>query len=192
MHVYIYTYIHTRARNSIKNLSVYAGYENIAFQKPATQSSTYSHSANPVASKAVDGNTNGIFNIASTTHTNDDNEAWWEVDLIHQSEISLVTLYNRIDCCKERLTNFQVQLFDNAHSIIRKVSQGSTVQNRYDFTFPEKTIARYVRVQLLGKNYLSLAEVEVFGVVLGGKSCYILVCTYVYIHTSYIHTYIQV
>ena len=173
---YTYTYIHTLARAipyvEVKNLSVYAGYENIAFQKPATQSSTYSHSANPVASKAVDGNTNGIFNIASTTHTNDDKKAWWEVDLGHQSEISFVTLYNRIDCCKERLTNFQVRLFDYAHSISQKVSQRSTVQNRYDFKFPEKTIARYVRVQLLGKNYLSLAEVEVFGRVLGGKSYY--------------------
>ena len=176
----------------VENLSVYAGYENIAFQKPATQSSTYSHSANPVANKAVDGNTNGIFNIASTTHTNDDKKAWWEVDLGHQSEISLVSLYNRIDCCKERLTNFQVQLFGNAHSISRKVSQGSTVQNRYDFKFPEKTIARYVRVQLLGKNYLSLAEVEVFGRVLGGKSYYyyvrVCVCARVYIYI-YIHTH---
>ena len=142
---------------------------NLALRKTAVQSST---GFNGVASRAVDGNYDGRYSSQSVTHTNNDKQAWWEVDLGHQSYISLISLYNRIDCCKERLTKFEVRLFGNAHSFSRKVSQGPNVQNRYDFKFPEKTIARYVRVQLLGKNYLSLAEVEVFGRVLGGKRYY--------------------
>ena len=53
--------------------------------------------------------------------------------------------------------------------LIKKVFQGATVKDRYDFDFPKGTVDRYVRVQLLGQNALSLVEVEVYGTLLGGK-----------------------
>ena len=139
---------------------------NLALSKPAAQSSS---THNTVAALAVDGNTDGIFNSRSVTHTNSNPKEWWEVDLGHQSEITSVSLYNRVDCCQDRLTNFEVQLFDYAHSFVTKAFQGSNVKTQYDFDFPEGTVARHVRVQLLGQNVLSLAEVEVYGTPLGGK-----------------------
>jgi hypothetical protein len=45
--------------------------------KPATQSSTYTYSIPVVAGYAVDGNTDGKFLDGSTTHTNDEQGAWW-------------------------------------------------------------------------------------------------------------------
>jgi hypothetical protein len=53
---------------------------NVALNKTATQSST--HSSGAAASRAVDGNTDGVFANGSVTHTNSDANAWWHVDLV--------------------------------------------------------------------------------------------------------------
>ena len=140
----------------------------MAFHRTATQSSTYSNAAGPaVASRAVDGNSDGRY--SSVTHTAIELKPWWEVDLGHESKITSISLFNRIDCCQERLANFIVQLSDYAHLPVKTVSQGSNFRIRYDFGFSPGTVARYVRVQLLRQNFLSLAEVEVYGTILGGK-----------------------
>lgn len=129
---------------------------NLAQGKPATQSST---AYGGVASRAVDGNGDGYWNNGSVTHTNNEAQAWWQVDLQSVQAIGDVVLYNRRDCCLERLSNFKV-----------RVSNDQT--NWTDYNIPEavpayKTIAigqsaRYVRVQLNGTNFLSLAEVMIF------------------------------
>jgi hypothetical protein len=41
-----------------------------------------------VAGYAVDGNTDGEFLNKSTTHTNDEQGAWWQVDLGSRKKIS--------------------------------------------------------------------------------------------------------
>jgi hypothetical protein len=63
------------------NLVVGVGDINLALGKPATESSTYTYSIPVAASYAVDGNTDGKFLDGSTTHTNDEQGAWWQVDL---------------------------------------------------------------------------------------------------------------
>lgn len=47
-----------------------------------------------------------IFSNRSVTHTNIEAKAWWQVDLGAIHEIGQVILYNRTDCCSERLANF--------------------------------------------------------------------------------------
>ncbi|VVM22410.1 hypothetical protein BSPWISOXPB_4753 [uncultured Gammaproteobacteria bacterium] len=64
-------------------IAVGIGDINLALGKPATQSSTYlySYGIHAVASYAVDGNTDGKFSNRSTTHTQYEQGAWWQVDL---------------------------------------------------------------------------------------------------------------
>ena len=138
------------------------GHRNVAIGKPTSQSSTYRHSANPIASKAVDGNTNGIFTARTTTHTNRDNKAWWKVDLQQEYAITAVMLYNRIDCCKDRLQYFDVILFDGKGNVAKKISHGKGVRDVFPFKIVPPINARYVMVQLRTRNYLQLAEVQVF------------------------------
>jgi hypothetical protein len=87
------------------------------------------------------------------------------VDLGGEYAIGRVVVWNRNDTAKERLSNFRVMLKDGA---------GSTVFTRDLFTgggYPDSSVSvavggvagRVVRVQLLGTDYLNLAEVEVFG-----------------------------
>ena len=82
---------------------------NLALNKTATQSSTITgNGGNPVAGSAVDGNTDGNFNNGSVSHTNADANAWWQVDLGSSATISSITIWNRTDCCSDRLSDYWV------------------------------------------------------------------------------------
>ena len=134
----------------------------MALQKSATQSRTYSGA---VAALAVDGKRDNSSTLVARTKWS--SQSWWEVDLEYSSNITSVSLYNHV---KSPLTNFLVQLFDYKRWPVRNVTQieNRTANVNYDFDFPEGTVARYVRVQLMEEGELLLEEVEVYGTHLPG------------------------
>jgi hypothetical protein len=83
---------------------------NVAQGKAATQSSLLSAAGR--ASNAVDGNTNGDFMAGSVTHTDQELNAWWQVDLGTSATISSVEIWNRTDGAAERLTDYWVFVSD--------------------------------------------------------------------------------
>ena len=146
---------------------------NLAQGKTATQSSTLSGYSTDGPSSAVDGNTDGNFFDGSVTHTNDDANAWWQVDLGSSQWVSTINIYGRTDCCSDRLSDYWVFVSDQP---FLATDTPATLQNRagtwnnHQTTYPNPSTAitvgaegRYVRVQLSGTNYLSLAEVQVWG-----------------------------
>jgi RHS repeat-associated protein len=146
---------------------------NLAQGKTATQSSTLSGYSTDGPGSAVDGNTDGNFFDGSVTHTNYDANAWWQVDLGSSQWVSAINIWNRTDCCSDRLTDYWVFVSDQPFS---PSDTPATLQNRagtwnnHQTTYPNPSTAitvgaegRYVRVQLSGTNYLSLAEVQVWG-----------------------------
>jgi hypothetical protein len=150
-----------------------AGGTNLARNKTAAQSSTY---PNFPASLAVDGNTDGNGGNGSVTVTNSGSEMnpWWQVDLGASYTLSSIAIWNRTDCCGSRLSDYWVFVSDNP---FQPGDTPATLQNRAATWNSHQTAApnpftvvaatgvqgRYVRVQLGGANYLSLAEVQVFG-----------------------------
>jgi len=142
---------------------------NWALSGTATQSSTLSPA---VAGRAIDNNTDGNWANNSITHTYADAEAWWHVDLGSVRSIASIQLWNRTDCCSNRLSNFYVFVSDvpfTSTSVSATIAQ-SGVSNYFtsgEGGYPTtKTIGRtgrYVRVQLAATDYLSLAEVKVWG-----------------------------
>lgn len=144
---------------------------NLAQGKVATQASTYSTAA---ASRAVDGNTNGVYSGNSVSHTNSAApQDWWQVDLGSTNRIDVVQLWNRTDCCADRLKDFYVlvsptdmtgktltQLLSDSNVIQRKVAVSNIAPV---IGIPVNARGRFVRVQLSGQNFLQLAEVQVFG-----------------------------
>lgn len=143
---------------------------NLALGRAAGQSTTMGAAA---AGRAVDGNLNGSFGAGSVTHTNGDARPWWQVDLGAPRRVDLVQLWNRSDCCTERLNNFVVYLSASdmsGRSLDQLNADASVLRREVGATnlvptigVPLNGIGRYVRVQLLGTNALSLAEVQVFG-----------------------------
>lgn len=148
-----------------------SGTVNHALGKSTSQSST---DFGGLSSFAVDGNTDGNFGSTSTTHTALESEASWTVDMGEVVDITSINIYNRTDCCSNRLQNYHVFVSDNPFtgtSVAESQSQLGVTEffeateagSPTTITPGSALTGRYVRVQLAGTNPLSLAEVEVLG-----------------------------
>jgi type IV pilus assembly protein PilY1 len=78
---------------------------NVAQGKTTSQSSS---AYGGVSSRAVDGNTDGTYNNNSVTHTTSGLQPWWQVDLGASEQIRRIRIFNRTDCCEDRLQNFYI------------------------------------------------------------------------------------
>ena len=135
---------------------------NLASGKPASQSSTY---ASADASRAVDGNTDGNWFNGSVSHTNNDAGAWWQVDLGNgqavEYPIESVSIWNRTDAAPERLANYVVKVYDKNDVLTWTSPTQAEIAGLPTMVAVGQT-GRTLRIQLLGTNYLGLAEVEVW------------------------------
>ncbi len=155
--------------NCIGTISDQATTTNIALGKTASQIAT---NEGGVASRAIDGNTDGDMNNESVTLTNSRDNAWWEIDLGNEHDIYQINIFNRTDCCTSRLSDFYLLVADVPFSstVLADVLGQTGVKSYYvaDRPSPKLTIGlnhtgRYVRIQLNKKAALSLAEVEIIG-----------------------------
>uniref|UniRef100_A0A669F4W5 C-type lectin domain-containing protein n=1 Tax=Oreochromis niloticus TaxID=8128 RepID=A0A669F4W5_ORENI len=83
---------------------------NVALKKPTVQSST---SSPHFSSKAVDGYKNGSFYGAGFSHTLEETNPWWRVDLLAVYKVNAVTIINRQDCCSERILGVEIRIGDS-------------------------------------------------------------------------------
>lgn len=82
---------------------------NVALRGKAAQSSRYEHIFSS-ASNAIDGYPESHFHIGSCTHTNEDRNPWWKVDLLQPYVITSITITNRGDCCGDRIQGLQIRV----------------------------------------------------------------------------------
>ena len=80
--------------------------ENIALQRNAVHSSLCCSGA---ASRAVDGNFDGLWEHASCTHTAVQTDPWWRVDLGSSKLVSEVFIVNRV-VLEKRLNNAELRV----------------------------------------------------------------------------------
>jgi hypothetical protein len=159
-------------------------YANVALGKPATQSTT---AFGGDASRATDGNTDGVFSRSNSVTHNDPNipgPVFLEVDLQSDFRINEISMTNRWDCCMDRLGNFHLSVWDNGSEVWGQDylvgAPGSGISAKgvfsvYDDAGGFFTSGDRVRVELIGgrnnaaggignDHVLSLAELQVFGV----------------------------
>ncbi|XP_066265973.1 uncharacterized protein [Branchiostoma lanceolatum] len=131
---------------------------NVALGKTAFQTSTVQP-----ASFAVDGNTN---TYPPCTHTTQEaNPSWW-VDLGQSYLIDRVAIFNRQDCCSRRLNPFNIHIGDSDRVSTNPKCGGD---HQIDLNQPMIQVeckgmrGRYVGVRLPSSyQILSLCEVQVF------------------------------
>jgi hypothetical protein len=147
---------------------------HLAMGNQTLQSSTLNGYASAGSQSAADGNIDGNFLHGSTTHTNREANAWWQVDLGETRDLDAIVIWNRTDCCSERLTDYWVFVSDapfDAGDTPATLQRRSGIWSSHQTSAPnpstrlklDGTEGRYVRVQLSGTGSLSLAEVQVFG-----------------------------
>lgn len=118
----------------------------------ATQSSTrYGGSA----SRAIDGRSGQHYSAhLSCTHTKKESQPWWKVNFDKEHAINKVEVWNRSDCCSDRLTGAQVRV-------------GSQLCGTLDASKDKQTVScggargRFVEIKKASKSALTLCEVNV-------------------------------
>ncbi|WP_416885187.1 PilC/PilY family type IV pilus protein [Marinospirillum sp.] len=167
---------------------------NVAPDGTASQSSTGTYwegatfgNVRGDAWKAIDGNRNGVFGQGSVTHTDSTGNQfeWWHLDLGDFYDISRIEIFNRTDCCGNRLRNVHVMVSSEPFTLDRteaalnsnialsnsngwKGQVGASPGSNITFN-NVNTVGRYLLIQKAGPSlndsvYIQLAEVEVYGV----------------------------
>jgi hypothetical protein len=128
-----------------------------------------------VASRAIDKNTNGLWDKNSVTHTQDEVDPWLELNLGSKKYIMYsMKIWNRTDeCCWNRLQGFYVMT--SPGDITENSTKGDMdvkVFGPYSFEKGQKYMdiefkdayARNIRIFIPGqKKILSIAEIELSG-----------------------------
>jgi hypothetical protein len=115
------------------------------------------------------GGCDGVKNGRWGFHTEDEPNPWWQVDLGRPTALDRVVLYNRCDGCAARNNRIMVLLSDDAKTFRQAYQHDGTTFLGYADKKPlsvplQGAAARYVRLQLPGKSYFHLDEVEVYAV----------------------------
>nr|XP_015209595.1 PREDICTED: uncharacterized protein LOC102686556 isoform X1 [Lepisosteus oculatus] len=144
----------------------FSGEKNVALKSKVSQSSVYEPLS--LAMKAVDRNKDNIYSNGSCAHTRYDYNAWWRADLQASHIVSEVTVFNRRDCCHQRLQGAEIHLGD---SVLNNGRDGYRC-GIITYTAPGSvhTICcngrkgRYLTITIPGRQeYLTLCEVEING-----------------------------
>ena len=130
----------------------------------ATQSSTGFWGWWATADLAIDGNTDGNYFNGSVSHTLNNYQAWWQVDLNNMHRLESIVLWNRTDNNQwSRLIDFNVSVLDNSLSQVWLQNYAGPFNPSMTIDLPINIYGQIVKVQLNGANFLHLAEVQVFG-----------------------------
>jgi len=111
---------------------------------------------------ALDGVKNGEWGF----HTENEDNPWWQIDLGEAASLDRIVLYNRTELA-ERSSRIIVLLSDNAQDFRQAYQHDGTTFFGHKDDKPlvvtlNGAIARYVRLQLPGRSYFHLDEVEVY------------------------------
>ena len=149
--------------------------ENLALGKSTSQMGQYGDGSSDLA---VDGDTTGTSPWGATAdlqHASTGTEPWWKVDLGNESTLDNVKIFNRSNCCQDRMENFYVfissQDIDASQSISTLLADSNiqSIHNTNTLGLTEsiplnQTQGRYIVLKLVGSSRtLHLSEVEVYG-----------------------------
>lgn len=120
------------------------------------------------ASKAIDGNTNGVWNQGTMT-TNVQN-SWLKVDFAAPRPLNKIVLHNNTQN-QNRLSNFRLTALDGSGTVLAQedfFTTSGNVGNSFTWDMPATVEASSISIQLLGNNragngLLALAEIQAYG-----------------------------
>eukprot|EP00121_Abeoforma_whisleri_P013588 Awhi_evm1s12538 len=111
----------------------------------------------------IDGN---IGSTAITATSNNSTLKFFEIDLQTIYEITGFEMYNRQNCCPERINGFQIQILDENRNIVKDFDYSEWNEASallYKRTHIEKAYGRYFRISLETNTYLQVGEVVLYG-----------------------------
>lgn len=149
------------------------GESNLALGKQSWQS-TILAGWDTDANRANDGNTDGNFWNGSVNHTDygfvygmpDWPGQFWYVDLGSERIVNSVNIFNRTDCCTERLSHYNILAYDSMTGewkVIANHANDDTTSTSFLHLPTTMTKTEWVMLAKTDENYLHVAEVQVMG-----------------------------
>uniref|UniRef100_A0A1I8JI29 WSC domain-containing protein n=1 Tax=Macrostomum lignano TaxID=282301 RepID=A0A1I8JI29_9PLAT len=139
-------------------VKVYGRYAEVSTARlPLSKCSQHSVDFNGKCSRAIDGDTNQNYRKKSCTHTRTATGAWWQARTSRRARITSVRIYNRQDCCANRLRNFVIKVDGQVCASYHSSSAFSVK------TFRCNAVGRTVRIETRNRVPLTLCEVKVYG-----------------------------
>jgi len=144
---------------------------NLALGRATFQSSTYPGGD---SSLAVNGNYDSAYDDGSCTHTDtQEGNPWWAVDLGASYEVTTIFIYNREDCCSDRIAGVTMVVSDQAlapgddistlTSNLCAADDGAMGTSAWiDFECAAGATGRYVYLYLPTDEFLTICEVSVY------------------------------
>uniref|UniRef100_A0A1I8IT94 FTP domain-containing protein n=1 Tax=Macrostomum lignano TaxID=282301 RepID=A0A1I8IT94_9PLAT len=148
----------TMLTTTTERCDIYASIVNSTIQQlPFTGCSQSGNSSGGVCSRAIDGDKRQNYFKGSCSHTDLTVPIWWEGQLPQQSMVASVTIYNRQDCCADRLNNFQL-LVDGVVCYDMNIAIPFSVTNLSCWQLGSQ-------VRILNRQFaaLCICEIEAFG-----------------------------
>jgi hypothetical protein len=116
---------------SLAEVQVVRDGRNLTKNAVATQSATDQGAS---AARAIDQGWDGAFPAGSVTLTPAMADPWWEVDLLAEQGVDQITVWNRTDCCGERLEGFRIAALDAERRVVWSRSGVAAPLVRVDFS----------------------------------------------------------
>lgn len=132
---------------------------NLARGRAASASSHHPKSTAP-PNGLTDGKTGGAYGV----HTQEEESAWVMVDLGRLTAIGAIKVFNRNDGYFDEGLPFALELSDNGEDFAVVDERTTSFSRLRPWIFDARgQQARYVRVRKLGRGYVALSEIEVYG-----------------------------
>jgi len=141
---------------------------NRALNRPATQSSVSEWSRHKAPEADARGANNGEITGGAGFHTAFEDSPWWQVDLGAEFAVERVVVYNRMDH-RARCTRFSVSGSADGDAWTLHGAKlddalfGGLDGNPYVFRFSPAFTARFIRLTMIGEDFLHLDEIEIYG-----------------------------
>jgi len=133
--------------------------KNLALGKPVTTSSRHPESKAP-PNGLTDGSLSGPYGV----HTKAEDDAWVMVDLQSVHRIDRIKIFNRNDGYFDEGLPFALELSENGTDFVEVERRTRPFSRFRPWTYEgDGKSARYVRVRKIGRGYVALGELEVFG-----------------------------
>ncbi len=132
---------------SLAEVEVFEGEKNLARAGQTNQVSTDYEGSSELA---IDGNTDGdYFAAKSTTHTRQQDDPWWEVDLGGGQQIDRIVVWSRTgNGLEDRLTPWQIVVLDDARNPVWQMSVSEPPRPNRELTPRALTPLQRRRVEL--------------------------------------------
>uniref|UniRef100_A0A8C5QZN8 Fucolectin tachylectin-4 pentraxin-1 domain-containing protein n=1 Tax=Leptobrachium leishanense TaxID=445787 RepID=A0A8C5QZN8_9ANUR len=154
-----------RWRKESKSAAKHRNCVELALRGISSQSSTWDRLG--AAENAIDGSSSTDYNSGHCSHTGQDAQPWWRMDLTKVYNVQRVKILNRGDCCHRRIKGTEIRIGsspEDGGTKNPKCTEITSLGLGEEGEYVCNMVGQYVTLTIPdGPEHLALCEVKVYG-----------------------------